>query len=97
MRTRLLSLLLVACLAGELATPALGQSGRPRAEPQAQFDDDFDDQPVYRPQYSPRGNEAIEEEGVSMVWLFVIIGLSLLGGGGWYWWDDLFESGGLMD
>ena len=89
MKTRLLSLLVAAFLAGALPAPAIGQDRTPPApiEPPSRFDD-FDDD--YRPQY-PRSQGTRDDEGHNLFWLWVIIGLSLLGGGGWYF-SDFFDE-----
>jgi hypothetical protein len=89
MKTRLLSLLLAAFLAGELTSPVFGQSRTPPpVEPQADFDD-FDDRPFTR--YPPHNPALRDEEHLNLVWLWVLLGLSLLGGGGWYF-SDFFEE-----
>lgn len=89
MKPRLLSLFLSLFLAGDLASTAFAQSRRPESGSSYSREDDFGD---YYHRSSPQGKEDSE----SLVFLWILIGLGIVGGGGWYAWD-YYSTGDIFD
>lgn len=90
MKSRLFSALVALLLAGDLATTALAQSRTPPSGSSYSREDDFDND------YFHRSSLQSKEEGESLVFLWILIALGIVGGGGWYAWD-YYSTGDIFD